>query len=476
MLWRVRAIALALVVVLAAVTVGRAARSWPRDAHLGYAEGIWLGLAVDASNGVLYRPLDGPQGIGGSRYFPLFYLAIAAGLVVGLAPITAGYLVATASVALLLFAVFMFLRRLGVDAVLAIVAAGAALACQPVQMSVLATRGDGLAAALALLGLAFSLPGSRRWLAPVLFALAFATKPTSLYAPIAAVAALAFDGQAIESRRLALRTLAVIAGVLAVLMVASGGRMLPVLMASSSGGAGLGTALAAPLSAARILRRVPESAFFIQVAAAVLIGLRLTSNDLRGLSVERVAFICCAISTLAIYASPATIENHLIDLTVLAIVVLTAWAAKEERWSRMAMALLIVGGIAAGTSAVWRSRTEDLVDRRTDRSEVLAALSDVKTPILFDQPMLAVQRGEAPHVIDQYVHTIRISKDPAAIDSLVTDIEAGKFGAIVFDIDAIDLTIGEIYPGETGARFRSALDRSYRLDRQVAGKPIYRPR
>ena len=75
MLWRVRAIALALVVVLAAVTVGRAARSWPRDAHLGYAEGIWLGLAVDASNGVLYRPLDGPQGIGGSRYFPLFYLA-----------------------------------------------------------------------------------------------------------------------------------------------------------------------------------------------------------------------------------------------------------------------------------------------------------------------------------------------------------------------------------------------------------------
>src|SRR5262245_19578317 len=106
---------------------------------MGYAEGIWLGLAVDASHGVLYRPLDGPDGIGGSRYFPLFYLLIAGGITAGLAPITAGYVVGAASIALLLAGIFIFLRRLGVDAMLALVAAGVALACQPLQMALLAT-------------------------------------------------------------------------------------------------------------------------------------------------------------------------------------------------------------------------------------------------------------------------------------------------------------------------------------------------
>jgi hypothetical protein len=250
--------------------------------------------------------------------------------------------------------------------------------------------------------------------------------------------------------------------------------MLPVLLASSSGGTGLATALAAPMSAARILRRVPESAFFIQVAVALLIaGWAATRWRL---SIERAAFVCCLATTLAIYASPATIENHLIDLTVLAIIVLTASAAKDPRWPRFALALLMVGGTAAGTTAFWRSRTEDRVDHRAGRSEVLAALSDVKAPILFDQPMLAVQRGEAPHVIDQYVYSVRLTRDPKAITPLVEEIEAKTFGAIVFDIIAIDLTIAEVYPGDAGVRFKAALERAYRLDQIVAGKPIYRPR
>lgn len=468
-----RSVALALAVVLLCITVGRASWAWSRDANLGYAEGIWLGLAVDASNGVLYRPLDGPQGIGGTRYFPFFYLTVAAGIAAGLSPIASGYLVATASVCLLLGAVIIFLRRRGRDPALALAAAAALLACQPAQMAVLATRGDALAAGLAILGLALSIGSSRsssgHWAAPVLFALAVATKPTSLYAPIAAVIALMQQSQAGESRRLAIRTIACIMVVLAALMLASGGRMFGVLLDSSSGGAGLDTLLAAPMSAARILRRVPESAGFI--AAALLISAWAMSR--RRLSLEHVALFVCLAATVAIYASPATVENHLIDLTAIAIVVIAAWTPARPQWAALPFALILLGGGLAGASAIWRSRTEPAGDRRAERHEVLAALADVKGPILFDQPMMDAQQGTAPYVVDQYVYTVRLKRDPSAVALLVAPIDEKKFGAIVFDVLAVDALIAEVYPGESGRQFKAALDRAYRLDRIVAGKPIY---
>ena len=466
-----RTLALTLAVLLFAITAGRVVRSWPRDAHLGYAEGIWIGLAVDASHGVLYRPLDGPQGIGGSRYLPLYYLVVAAGITVGLTPIVAGYLTTAVSFGVLIGGVFLLLRRLGVDRALAIAACAAALACQPLQMALLSTRGDALAAGLAMLGLAVCITAPRGWGAPLLFALAIATKPTSAYAPLAAMAALWINGAAGDGRRLGWRTFAGLAALVVVFVFASGGRMLGILAASGGGGAGLSTVFAAPISALHILRRVPESAFFMLAGGAILIA-----SVRSRLSIHQTAWITCLAVTLAIYASPGTIENHLLDLTVLSIVAIAVWAAQEPRWATLAVSLLVAGGIAAGGSALWRSQREDVIDRRELRREVLAALADAPPPILFDQPMLAVQRGDAPYILDQYVSSIRFARDPGAIETLAKDVEAGKFGAVVFENLAVDLSIADAFPGEAGVRFRAALERAYALTAVVSGRPIYRPK
>ena len=107
---------------------------------------------------------------------------------------------------------------------------------------------------------------------------------------------------------------------------------------------------------------------------------------------------------------------------------------------------------------------------------MLAALHDTKAPILFDQPMLAVQRGEAPYVLDQYVTSIRFARDPSASDALVQDVFNAKFGAIVFENQAVDLSIADAFPGEAGSRFKLALDRAYALDGIVSGRPIYKPK
>ena len=469
-----RAIAWSLAVLLLLLTLGRAARSWPRDAHLGYAEGIWLGLAVDASHGLLYRPIEGPDGIGGSRYFPLYYLAIAAGISIGLTPIAAGYLAAAISIGLLISGIYVLLRRLGVEPAFAAVAGATALACQPAQMALLATRGDALAAGLAMWGLAFSASSASGWSAPLMFALAFATKPTSVYAPIAVLVFLLLNRRAADARGLAMKFIAIAGAIVGIFVVASHGRMLSVLAASGGGGASLQTFLAAPISAAHILRRVPEAAYFILLAISSLVPILFVSRRWQ-LQLHQVAWIACAGVTLAIYASPATIENHLIDLTALSVVLFTAGLAQSPR-AAFRFSLLIVGGVVAGLAAMSRSHTEDVIERRTARAEVLAALVDAKSPILFDQPMLAVQRGDAPYVLDQYVTAIRYARDPTAVDSLARDVESKKFGAIVFENQAVDLSIEDAFPGLAGNTFKAALERAYRLDRVAGGRPIFKPR
>jgi hypothetical protein len=460
-----------LAVALPALTIARAARAWPREAHLGYAEGIWLGLANDVNRHVFYRPLQGPLGYGGTRYFPLFFLLHAALIRIGLDPIVAGYLLAASSVALLVVTVLLFLRMAGGSVLLCAAAAAVVLSCQPVQMAALTIRGDGLPAALTLLGLACCLPGSRLRAAPLCFALAFAAKPTSLYGAVAAVATLVAAGQRSDAWRVAWQSLVGVLTVLILIVVASDARAIGVFAASATGGGNLSTLFAAPVNLARVLRRVPESTFFIQLAAASLlagIGRRIT--------IERLAFVVCLVTTLTIYASPATVENHLIDLTVLGVVVVAGWASREPRWTRAALAIVLVGGVSSAAVALWRFSTEDPVDLKSSRRAVVDAIVRSPSPILVEHPMLAAERGEPPYLLDPHIFAVRVAREPAVLNQLLSDLDKQRFGAIVLEDASLDRALADSFPGEAGDRFRAALERTYRLDAIVSGRPVYRPK
>jgi hypothetical protein len=458
-------------VALPAITIARVVRAWPREAHLGYAEGIWLGLANDAARLVLYRPLEGPLGYGGTRYFPLFFLLHAGLIRVGFDPIMAGYLLAASSVVLLLVAVFIFLRMAGSSLLLCAAAAAVALSCEPVQMAALTIRGDGLPAALTLLGLACCLPGSPRRAAPFFFTLAFAAKPTSVYGVIAAVAALIATGQRSDAWRISWQSLAGVLMVLMLMMIGSHGRAIGVFAASATGGGDVSSLLAAPVTLARMLRRVPESTFFVQLATASLLA-----GFGRRVSLERVAFVVCLATTLTIYASPATVENHLIDLTVLAVVVVVGWAAREPRWTRAALAIVLVGGVSSAAVALWRFETEDSVDLRSSRRAVVATIARSPEPILVEHPMLAAERGEPPYLIDPHILAVRVAREPTVLNQLLSDVERQRFGAIVLEDASLDRALADSFPGEAGERLRAALEHAYRLDVIVSGRPVYRPK
>ena len=78
----------ALVVVI--LSGARAAVFWPAAAYLNTTAGAWTGLANDFANGVFYRAPLGPDGYGGTRYFPLHVILHAGVMKVSADPVWSG--------------------------------------------------------------------------------------------------------------------------------------------------------------------------------------------------------------------------------------------------------------------------------------------------------------------------------------------------------------------------------------------------
>jgi len=461
---------LILVIVAAVALAGlRMARSFPRDSHLGYTEGTWVALAIDTAHGVFYRPLEGPLGYGGIRYFALFFTLHAVLIRLGVGAITAGYAIAVASGALLLFGIALYLTRAGAERLVGWAAAAVALASQPVQMAVLTIRGDGLPAALTVLGLAGCLGARVSMAAPVLFVLAFAAKPTSLYGPAAAVLALTLAGRRQEAVRLGLSVALGAVATLGVMWWASDDRLFEIFAASASGGASWTSLILAPRSLARILGRTPDVIVIVVTAATLLVATR---RQTIGLAVH--ASVLCLLATLAIYASPATVENHLIDLTVMAVLMIgtIATTGPTRPWALAALAVTGVVALAAGSA---RFMTEDGRDRRQSRLATLATIADARRPVFFEQPMLAAEAGESSYWLDPYMVVVRAQREPSVLQRFLDDIDRRAFGAIVLEQESPDLWFTELRP-ESAHALREAITRRYMLQAIVEGRAVYRPR
>lgn len=135
------------------VTILRIHRCWANDAYLDQVSGVWIALANDLYHGVFYRPLSGPLGYGGTRYFPLVFVLEAALTKLGGNPIVTGHLLSLASTLALLAGVYALLRRLAVGRLLAGCSSLFVLCSESTQLALLAIRADVLPTALAVWGL-----------------------------------------------------------------------------------------------------------------------------------------------------------------------------------------------------------------------------------------------------------------------------------------------------------------------------------
>jgi len=483
---------LVLLWIAAALSVGQAVALvtwyWPGAMPDTNTSGVWIALADDFAHGALYRPLQGALGFGGTRYMPLFIVLHGLLMKAGIGALPAGVILTLTSAGLMVTALGFLLRTLGIPRSIAWPAAVLLLGLVSVEMLLLTVRGDFLAVAFDLFGVAAAVRWSRRgglaWLAATAaaFAGAFLTKLTTVFG-LAAAAAWSWRGGR-RGRAAALAGLSaglMLAGTL-LAVLASDGRMIASFRAVADGGIGWATAAELPL---RILDAFGgDPLLWILVVPALIAWQRILRDDPAGLPALLLAGTTAV--TLFIFASPGTASNHLFDLDALAILGISLAYVRHPRlrgWLGTGF-----GVFALGIAISWLPGVPSIraFFGRFHRPEVASVQDHFSRggprahPVLATNPLIPILAGERPFVADAFNFRIMLERDPVLHAEFCGQVRAGRFGSVVLsnwpgifprDVESPDdPLIGQCLPafielGTLGEGFTPALLERYRIVR-----------
>jgi len=466
-------------------TVSLLAWYWPGALPDTHTSGVWIALADDVAHGDFYRPLQSELGTGGTRYMPLFFVLHGALIKAGLAPLTAGVLLTLGSAAALVMAIAALLRRLEVPRAIAWPAALLLPGAVSFEMMLLTVKGDFLAAALNLAGVAVALDWrragghARLLLAAALFAAAFLTKITTVFGLAAVCVWLAGRREwRPAARLLGASGLLMLAGV-GLALWASDGRMLASFRTVASGDTDWSFALTAPLRFLSECGGDPLACIlFVGAAGAVVLA---PAGD-RGLF--RWFAGATAAVTLVIFASPGTGANHLIDPLALAVTGLALLLGRADRgraWSGLAVAAFGLGVAVTWLPGVPSIRSFFI---RHHRPEIAAVEEFARRagaparPMFSENPVIPIIAGERPFVADLFNLELMVRRDPARRRELLDWLRTGKFSSVVLsnwpgvfprDVEGpSDPLIREVLPelrrrGRLTEGFYPALESRYRI-------------
>lgn len=462
------------------ITVLRIHRCWANDAYLDQVSGAWIALANDLCHGVFYRPLYGPLGFGGTRYFPLFFVLHA-----GLAElagdlITTGRLLSVASTMALLAGVYALLRRLGVDRLLAGCSALFLLCSESTQLALLTIRGDVLPAALVVWGLwacAGPAMGLRQWaLAAIFFTLAFSAKVTAVYAPAAVFLYFLLSGRRRQAWTVAALAAGGFAVVICAILIASHGRAFEILLESATAGSPWTSIFHVPQRFATYtgVEDLGGFPFLVLATAALLAWPGRFWRDLPPLY-----FLSAVAVILGIFTTVGTDYNHLIDLHAAAVILLAVWVSRADRQQELfGLAALTVAALMAFFPAARNFRHGvDITPRRQQFRAVLQTVANNPKPILSDNPLIPILAGQTPYVLDPFLFRVFNSRDPRFAEPLWKMLQNKNFSAVVTLVDPNSKLGTAVYEQDFfGPGFRKNLLENYKLSGKMEGNYIFLPR
>ena len=466
--------------VVTVLTLIRVVVYWSNQAYLDTVAGVWTAMAVDLADGVLYRPLSGPAGYGGTRYAPLHAILQAAVLAVTGDPVWSGQIVAAISVSLLVVAVYFVVRAMGGARLLAACSASSVLASQTTQHALLSIRGDALPAALNMLGLALcvrSTAGPHHALfAAGLFVLAVTSKPTALWGVIAATAWLACSGRPRRATLLVSTATLGIIGVIATLQLATQGRAFETMRLSATSAVGLTDLLMAPPKFAQIARQVPETLVFIQLGFAAALTSCVLARSVCNASA--LLFASVLLVSVPIFAFAGTDSNHLVDINAAAVVAVASLiVAMRDQKADFAIATLVVAMLAASLSlgsSILNRRSEQ---QRGTFAQTLALIPDRQRPILAENPLVPISAGQRPYMLDPFMFRILREGNPGFDEPLWRGLRQQAFSAVVLERNPHDARGVEWYKSAFfGAGFIEALEESYHETGRVGMRVVYTPK
>src|SRR5208283_2128164 len=462
---------------LVLLTLARVYTGWRTGVAMTATSGIWTALAVDLKNGVFYRPLYGNLGYGGTRYFPLHFVLQAALMEIGLGPEAAGHALEAVACLALLFGIYRILRRLRVERRVAACVCLLVLAPKSTQIAYLSIRGDLLPTALNVLGLAICMAPrvERRHLfgASLLFTLAFSAKPTSLFGVAAVLLSFLLSGRLRKAMELLLATSLGCAGVLSVMLFATGGRVLAIMRACATAA---GFSL---LAGVKHLVTWPAQGLPIELAFIVLgfAGLLALPRS-KAVSIPALFFVATLVETAVVLGAVGANINHFLDLEVAALIVFAAWLFDNATMeSNFGIGVLAFVTFFALSPILWNLRNDDNVgyfDIAYSRGlrDALQFLGKQDKPVLAVNPLLPILAGQRVYLLDPWMFTHLASKNPSFGQPMSDAIQRRQFAAIVLEDDLESRTLSSTLPFEQTRE----IGQYYQLARRFPMACVYLPR
>ena len=459
--------------------------------NLDTGSGVLMGLAAHLNDGRFYPALYDGQYYGGTRYMPLYFALHA-----GAARLTHEYVVSGKALTfllavLLVLALVRLLRRLGCGRPAALGLAGLAVGSSTGLYASTTIRADLLPVVFQLGAVlaAWGRPSYRRVaLAGLLCALAFFSKLTALWAApaIGLTFLLARDWR--RAVTFAGAWLASVAGGAALLHVASSGRMLENFLALS--GSGLSHLLVLARGPYRLFAFLPRGGPLLQALAPFLLLECWRAWRQRAWTVGHWCFVCCVPLSALIMADVGAVSNHLLDLVVVAALVAgSLWAAlpagAKGTWGLRALLALSVlwglWGLWAHTLAqrTFQATRDVARGTRGHPATPLAGLLRAGAPLLAEDPLVPVSRGEVPVVLDLYALSRLQGARPDLLRSLVGRIENQEFAHVVLRdrVEGLDYDRGDDWEAFFyGKAVSAALRAHYRLERRADGFRLLVPK
>ena len=460
------------VVLLFLISLGiRLIVSWKNFGDLDHnAPGTWVAMAVDASDGLFYRPIVSSVGYGGTRYGPLL-IAVQAGLIrIGLNPIVSGFVLGLIAAGLVVTGLFAMLRALHVPAAIAAGLALAALAPACVRINILAIRGDLLPVAMGLWGMTAVIcsPSFQKQrdrilsicLAAVLFAFASATKITSLYGLAAAFVWLLGERRFRDGLILLSSWAAVMLVLVSVTQWASAGRALSILRICASGGGGLRQIIHGPH---KMLYDAWENDHLFLVVGCLAFALLIMNRSWR--SLPAIYLLFATAGTMIIYGSPGTKFNHLADMTAASLLLIGFECQRSRRLTSLALVCTIV---LVGLSSIACILEARAIRQNAVRSNLEAALSEVNSspvpgPVLSEDPLLPVLNNERPYLLDSFMLRVIRNQRPDISNQLWDGLAKQRFRAVVLHAEPTNELYKDANDGDFGPGFVEHVEQSYHL-------------
>ena len=431
----------ALVVVGLVADVRLMAWYWPGSFFDGPTSDVWTALAWDFAHGEFYRPLVGPAEYGGTRYMPLLFVVHGLLIRAHLDPIHVGVLLMQTSVVAAAVALFAALRAASVPPRLAVPLAGTVWCTVLYQKYCTDLRPDYLAAAFALAGIALAGAGSRErrpmWLVGSSGAcvLAGLTKVTAVAFSAPIVVWLWMDRRRTTALRFAVGTLALFILATGVVQVASAGHFLENFRATATGG----------ITMSDVGRGIPKLAGelvsdpFVGMPFVMACWCSLTAARHRRLSFAHTYFVTATLVTMAIFVSPGTVSNQLVDLqmaSTLVVGVTVVQARVSPRlvsgmYAALAVVLMAISLPVSGIPSVVTTLSTRGPRSRSVVQAIHAEFLPAGSRYLSTDPIVSVLNDERPVILDAFSLEQFVKEETPAGRDIAQQVRRRAFSAIV---------------------------------------------